>query len=163
MGLKILALCEFCYFLLVAKILVSTFYASIGLMARVVLLFFLLLVYFFLPFHHLSLKLATKAKTWKGPSWECNPRITFAPQGMWRNEPTHSQVDSHFGSWNFYGVPNLQRSISGSKLIGLKSSLYHLKALETYMSKMGLHNSFEYLKNKLWPKEGSGVKVPIWL
>jgi hypothetical protein len=27
---------------------------------------------------------------------------------------------------------------------------------------MGLHIPFEYLKHKLWPKEGSGVKVSIW-
>jgi hypothetical protein len=31
------------------------------------------------------------------------------------------------------------------------------------MSKMGLHDPFEYLKHKLWPKEGPGVKLPIWL
>jgi hypothetical protein len=31
------------------------------------------------------------------------------------------------------------------------------------MSKMGSHDPFGYLKHKLWPKEGSGVKVPIWL
>jgi hypothetical protein len=27
---------------------------------------------------------------------------------------------------------------------------------------MGSHDSFEYLKYKLWPKERSKVKVPIW-
>jgi hypothetical protein len=31
------------------------------------------------------------------------------------------------------------------------------------MSKMGLHDPFGHLKHKLWPKEGSGVKWPIWL
>jgi hypothetical protein len=31
------------------------------------------------------------------------------------------------------------------------------------MSKMGSHFSFGHLKHKLWPKEGSGVKVPVWL
>jgi hypothetical protein len=31
------------------------------------------------------------------------------------------------------------------------------------MSKMGLHDPFEYLKHKLWPKEGLGVKVSITL
>jgi hypothetical protein len=31
------------------------------------------------------------------------------------------------------------------------------------MSKMGLHDPFGYLKHALWPKEGSGVKLPIWL
>jgi hypothetical protein len=31
------------------------------------------------------------------------------------------------------------------------------------MSKVGLHDSFGYLKHKLWPKERSGVKLAIWL
>jgi hypothetical protein len=35
------------------------------------------------------------------------------------------------------------------------------------MSKMGLHDPFQHLKHKLWPKEGPGVKLgvklPIWL
>jgi len=31
------------------------------------------------------------------------------------------------------------------------------------MSKMGFDFPFEYLKQKLWPKEGLGVKVSIWL
>jgi len=31
------------------------------------------------------------------------------------------------------------------------------------MSKMGSHCSFEHLKHKLWPKEGSGVELPVWL
>jgi len=31
------------------------------------------------------------------------------------------------------------------------------------MSKMDLHDPFEYLKHKLWLKEGLGIKVPIWL
>ncbi len=29
------------------------------------------------------------------------------------------------------------------------------------MFNMGLYDPFEYLKHKLWPKERSGVKVPI--
>jgi hypothetical protein len=49
----------------------------------------------------------------------------------------------------------------GSKFIELKSSLYHWKALGTYMSKMVLHDPFGYLTHKLWPKERSGVKLPI--
>jgi hypothetical protein len=31
------------------------------------------------------------------------------------------------------------------------------------MSKMGSYCSFGHLKHKLWPKEGSGVKLAIWL
>jgi hypothetical protein len=29
------------------------------------------------------------------------------------------------------------------------------------MFKMGSHDPFGYLKHKLWPKEGPGVKLPI--
>jgi len=46
-----------------------------------------------------------------------------------------------------------------SKFIGSKRSLYHWKYLEMKMSKMGLHDSLEYLKHKLWLR----VKVSIWL
>jgi hypothetical protein len=31
------------------------------------------------------------------------------------------------------------------------------------MSKMGLHDPFGHLKHKLWPKEGLGVNLTIWL
>jgi hypothetical protein len=31
------------------------------------------------------------------------------------------------------------------------------------MSKMGSHDPFGHLKHKFWPKEGSGVKLTIWL
>jgi hypothetical protein len=31
------------------------------------------------------------------------------------------------------------------------------------MSKMGLYDPFEYLQHKLWPKQGPGIKVSIWL
>jgi len=31
------------------------------------------------------------------------------------------------------------------------------------MSEMGSHCSFGHLKHKLWPKEGPGVKLPVWL
>jgi hypothetical protein len=54
-----------------------------------------------------------------------------------------------------------KRRLQKSKLIGLKSSLYDGKDLVMYMSKMGLHDPFEYLKHKLWPKEGSKVKFSI--
>jgi hypothetical protein len=52
--------------------------------------------------------------------------------------------------------------LKGSKPIGLKSFLYHWKFLTTYMSKMGSYDPFRYLKDKLWPKEGPRVKLPIW-
>jgi hypothetical protein len=32
---------------------------------------------------------------------------------VWKNEPSHSQVSSHFGNWSPNGVPNFQRTIVG--------------------------------------------------
>jgi hypothetical protein len=31
------------------------------------------------------------------------------------------------------------------------------------MFKIGLHNLFGHLKHKLWPKEGLGIKLAVWL
>jgi len=55
---------------------------------------------------------------------------------------------------------NFRERLQGSNLNGLWSSLYHWKALEAKISKMGSHCSFGHLKHKLWPKEGSGVEFP---
>ncbi len=65
------------------------------------------------------------------------------------------------------GVPvdsqNFRERLQGSNLNVLWHSLYHWKALEALMSKMGSHCSFKHLKHKLWPKEGPGVELPVWL
>jgi hypothetical protein len=83
------------------------------------------------------------------------------------NTHTHSQGNSHFGRWSPDGLPmdsgNFKERFEGSKINGLWRSLYHWKALGTWMFKMGSHCSFRHLKHKLWPKEGPGVKVPVWL
>jgi len=50
--------------------------------------------------------------------------------------------------------------LQGSKLIGL-SFLYHWKVLEMQMFKMGLHDTFGYLRHELWLKEGSAVELLI--
>jgi len=47
-----------------------------------------------------------------------------------------------------------REQLQGSKPNGLKSYLYHWKAIETQMSKMSLDNPFGHLKHMLWPKEG---------
>jgi hypothetical protein len=41
--------------------------------------------------------------------------------------------------------------------------LYIIRNLLERMFKMGSHCSFGHLKHKLWPKEGPGVKLPVWL
>jgi hypothetical protein len=35
---------------------------------------------------------------------------------VWGNEPSYSQVNSHFGRWSFGGLPNFQKVIAGVKI-----------------------------------------------
>jgi hypothetical protein len=53
--------------------------------------------------------------------------------------------------------------VQGSKKLALRCSLYCWKCLEAQMSKMALHEPFGHLQHKLCAKEGSGVKLTIWL
>jgi hypothetical protein len=70
----------------------------------------------------------TKAKAWKGVSWECNLGITFALLGVWGNELTHSQVNSHLGNWKPYAILNLQKGILRIKAHWIKEFLMLLKS-----------------------------------
>jgi hypothetical protein len=68
-----------------------------------------------------SFRLVTKARAGKGVGQKWTPGVTFHDPGrlrLWeggRIEPPHSQVNSHFGSWNPNGFPNFQRAIVGIK------------------------------------------------
>ncbi len=73
----------------------------------------------------LALGFATKAKAWKGVVRECNPGITFAFLGVWGNEPTYSQMDSHFE--NPYGASNFQKGISKVKTHCIKKLFISLE------------------------------------
>jgi hypothetical protein len=53
---------------------------------------------------------------------------------------------------SLWSLKSSKKYFRGSKFVRLKFSLYQLKVLE--MSKMNLHDSSEYLKDKLWPKKG---------
>ncbi len=69
----------------------------------------------------------------------------------------HSQTNSHFGNWNPNGFPNFHRVVSRVKTHWIEKLFIPLKALESYIFKMGSHDSFGYLNNKLWLKEVLGV------
>jgi hypothetical protein len=113
-----------------------------------------------------SLGLATKAKGLQGCGPRGSPRVTSHTPGSVRKcegvNPHIPKATPTLGD----GVPvdsqNFRERFQGSKLNGLWHYLYHWKSLGTYMSKMGSHCSFGHLKHKLWPKEGPGVKLPIW-
>jgi hypothetical protein len=59
-------------------------------------------------YYNPSLALATKARACKGTGQE-------GSLGVWESVRmnTHSQVNSHFGSWSPDGFPNFQRAITG--------------------------------------------------
>jgi hypothetical protein len=108
----------------------------------------------------------TKARVCKGAGQEGSPRVT---SHALRNVGECEGMNPHTPKWTpTLGVVVPMDSqifrgwLQGSKFIGLKSSLYHWKALGTLMFKMGSYDPFGYLKHKLWPKEGSRVKLAIW-
>jgi hypothetical protein len=46
---------------------------------------------------------------------------------VWENEPSHSQLNSHFGNWSFDGLLNLQRAIAGVKTHWIEEFFISLK------------------------------------
>ncbi len=114
-----------------------------------------------------SLRLATKARACKGAGQEWSSGVTFH---VLESVEKCEGMNPHTTKW----IPTLRivvpmdsqifrRRLQTLKLIGFKSSLYHWKYFGTYMSKMGCHDPFGYLKHKLWSKKGSVIKLPIWL
>jgi hypothetical protein len=52
-------------------------------------------------------------------------------QRVWGSEPSHSQVNSHVGSWNPKRIfESSERNCRRSKLLALRHFIYHWKALE---------------------------------
>jgi len=66
-----------------------------------------------------SLGLATKVKGLQGCGPRQSPWVAFSClwecKRMWGKEPSHSQVNSHVGSWSPGGLPNVQRAITRVK------------------------------------------------
>jgi hypothetical protein len=78
-----------------------------------------------------SLGLATKARACKGVGQErkLNSHISCSQEckRVWGNEHSHSQANSHFGSWNFGGFSNFQRMIVGVKTHWIEKFLISLE------------------------------------
>jgi hypothetical protein len=84
-------------------------------------------------------------------------------EGVWGSESSHSQGNSHLGRWSPGGLPKLHKAIAGYKTQWLVAFFISLESSWSLDIKMGLHCSFKHLKHKLWPKEGPGVELPVWL
>jgi len=98
-----------------------------------------------------------KRETWKAHL------ILLGVHGVRKNEPSHSQGNSHLGSWSPKGLPDLQGAIAGVKTHWFEDFFISLESYWIADVKMGSHHPFEHLKHKLWPKERPGVKLAVWL
>jgi hypothetical protein len=67
------------------------------------------------------------------------------------------------GTWSPLGLPKLQSSIARVKTPLLHVFFIPLERSWSVDVKMVLHEPLEHLQHKLWSKEGSGVKLAIWL
>jgi hypothetical protein len=114
-----------------------------------------------------SLGLTTKVKACKVAGQEGSPGVTpHAPGSVGKCEgmnPHTYKGASTLGVGVLVDFRIFREKFQGSKLNGLKNYLYYWKALRTQMFKMGLYDPFGHLQHKLWPKEGPGVKLTIWL
>jgi hypothetical protein len=91
-------------------------------------------------------------------------RIKFFVTTLFQEECEDETHTPEIGTWGvFRDSQKFRVRLWWSKLFALKSSLYHWKAIEVQMSKMGSHDPFGHQQHKLWPKERSGVKLPVWL
>jgi hypothetical protein len=114
-----------------------------------------------------SFGLATKAKGLQGCRARGSLGVTsHTPGSVGKCEgvnPHTPKATPTLGDGVPVDSPNFNEQFQGSKLNGLWRFLYHWKSLGMQMFKIGSHCSFGHLKHKLWPKKGSGVKLPIWL
>jgi hypothetical protein len=108
--------------------------------------------------HNPSLELATKVRACEVASQKRSLGVTFHVFG---SVGEGEGMNPHIPKWTLtlgVGVlmdfQILRRRLQGSKLIGLKSSLYHWKTLGTQMFKMGLHYPFGYLNISYGQKKG---------
>ncbi len=114
---------------------------------------------------NLSLGLVTKARAYKSAGQEGSPGDTFhAPENAKECEGMNPHTHKGIPTLGI-GVPMDSQifieQFQGLKLIGLKRSLYHWKALGTWMSEMGSHYPFGHLKHKLWSKQRPGIKLAV--
>jgi hypothetical protein len=107
-----------------------------------------------------SLGLTTKARAYKIAGRKRNPGSESKCEGMKAHTPKGTStlgVGVPVDSWMF------REWLPGSKHNGLRSSLYYWKVMEHKCLKWAHMKPFGHLKHKLWPKEGLGVKLSIWL
>jgi hypothetical protein len=111
--------------------------------------------------HNLSLGLITKTRLCKGVGQEWSPGITFhAPGGVRECEglnPHTPKLMPTLGVEVLMDPAIFKMRFQGTKHIGSKSSLYCWKNLGMWMFKRS-HVPYGYLKHKLWPKVGMGIK-----
>jgi len=73
-----------------------------------------------------------KPRAYKGVNEKESLWVTFhVPEnvlGKWGNEPTHSQMSSHFGNWNLDELLIFQRDILGVKIHWIEKTFIPLES-----------------------------------
>ncbi len=75
------------------------------------------------------------------------------------NEPSHSQASSHFGSWSFDGLSNLQRAISGVKTHWIEDLLIPLESSWNLYVLNGLVGPIWTFKTQVMAKRRVGSQI----
>jgi hypothetical protein len=84
-------------------------------------------------------------------------------QRVWGNEPSHSQGNSHCGSWSPKWTPELLKyDYRGQNPLAWRG-YYIIGKLLKHRCLKWARIVFWHLKHKLWRKERSRVKLTIWL
>jgi hypothetical protein len=112
-----------------------------------------------------SLKLASKARACKVAGQEGSPGVTSHAPGsarVWGNEPSHPQMNSHFGSWSPNGFSNLQRAIAGIKTHWFEEFFISMKSYWNVDVWNGLAWPIWTYETQVMCKERLGIKLPIW-
>jgi hypothetical protein len=68
------------------------------------------------------------AKVWTKTRPDSHISCSCKCKRMWGNEPSHSQMNSHFGSWIPNGFPNFQRVIARVKIYWIEKFLISLES-----------------------------------
>jgi hypothetical protein len=111
--------------------------------------------------------LVTRARACKVVSQDRSLGVTpHAPKSAReceRNEPSHSQMNSHFGSWSPNGLSNFQKAIARVKTHWIEEFFISLESYWDVDVLNGLVWPIWISKTQVWPKEKLKVKLTIWL
>jgi len=96
-----------------------------------------------------------RAKTGPGSHITCSRKC----KRVWGNEPSHSQVNSHFGNWSHGGLLNVQRTVSCVKTHWIENFFISLKSSWNVNVWNGLAWPIWILETQVMAKRWAGSQI----